>query len=342
MLSTPPPPAPPPPPTLEELAFYYGTDKSHDDHKYVDLYASLFDPIKDRVSNMTEIGLAQGQSLQVWHDYFPNAHIWGVDIHKGVIKHAVDLFKGDPRMHFLLANSRSQQSISKFRLANKSMDIIIDDGDHYPVVMQKTLIKWWPYLRPGGLYIIEDIATGANPTGQRYGGRGPFYRHGASPLTHNASFLSAETTKILREHDCYLVDTLVGHRAFETVRKALGVWMLDDVDHNSHLLVIRRRLEPRTHAVHSNLASKLAMWEKGVRPHLRREGSAQHQSSRRKKREEKHKAAGGAGTGASAASAGPASGPRAGGASAVAAVSVTAVPVIGDHAADAILRAAKG
>ena len=52
-----------------------GTDKSHDDHKYTDLYASLFDPIRDRVLNVTEIGIAMGQSLQVRS----RAHAWGRD-----------------------------------------------------------------------------------------------------------------------------------------------------------------------------------------------------------------------------------------------------------------------
>ena len=83
----------------------------------------LFDPIRDSVKNITEIGLAQGQSLQasrkyvgaergsaawhsqsaplvaqVWHDYFENAQIWGVDIHMGVIKHARKLFRDQPRV----------------------------------------------------------------------------------------------------------------------------------------------------------------------------------------------------------------------------------------------------
>lgn len=277
-LTQPPPPPPPmpPPPTLEELAFYYGTDKSHDDHKYVDLYSTLFDPIKHKIRNVTEIGLAQGQSLQVWHDYFAQAHIWGVDIHPAVIGHARALFKGDPRMHILMANSRSQ-AITRLGLSLESMDVIIDDGDHYPVVMQKTLIKWWPYVRKGGLYIIEDIATGANPTGQRYGGRGPFYPRGHSPLTHNTSFLMEATKQILRENDAFVVDTLVGHRAFNAFRKALGVWMHDNVDHNSHLLVMRKRNEPRTREVHSNLASKLAMWQRGVRPHLGDAGRAKRE-----------------------------------------------------------------
>ena len=57
-----------------------GTDKSRDDHKYTDLYAMLLDPIRDQVRNMTEVGIFMGQSLQVWSDFFPNAHLYGIDI----------------------------------------------------------------------------------------------------------------------------------------------------------------------------------------------------------------------------------------------------------------------
>lgn len=264
--------------TLESLAFYYGTDKSHDDHKYTDLYAALFDPIRKRVRNVTEIGLAQGQSMQVWRDYFSEAHIYGVDIHPGVIKHARQLFAGEPRVHILRANSRDESAVAHLGLSPGTMDVIIDDGDHYPPAMQKTLLQWWPYLAPGGYYCIEDIATGANAKGQRYGGKGPFFPPGYASLVHNFSFARpegvAEMRRIFDENDAFFVDTLVGHRAYESVRKALGLWMKDQVNHDSHILVIRRRAEPRTHEVHSALAKKLAMWETGVRPNLRRRRAA--------------------------------------------------------------------
>ena len=46
---------------LEALAFYYGTDKSRDDHKYTDLYALLFDARRHSFLNVTEIGIMSGQ-----------------------------------------------------------------------------------------------------------------------------------------------------------------------------------------------------------------------------------------------------------------------------------------
>jgi len=254
--------------SLEDLAFYYGTDKSRDDHKYTDLYASLFDPIRYQVRNVTEIGVAQGQSLQMWHDYFEGAHVWGVDIHMGVIKHARAMFAQHPRVHVLHASSKNPHDTRLLGLQPGSMDVIIDDGDHFPPVMEKTLHLWWPYVRPGGYYCIEDVATGPNLKGQRYGGKGPFYPSGFAPLVHNDTWIMPKTATLFAENDVFFVDTMVGHRAYESVRKALGFWMKDHVNHGSHILVVRKRVTPRTHAVHSALAKRRAMWEAGVRPML--------------------------------------------------------------------------
>ena len=34
----------------------------------------------EQVRNVTEVGVLFGRSLPMWHGYFPNARIWGVDI----------------------------------------------------------------------------------------------------------------------------------------------------------------------------------------------------------------------------------------------------------------------
>jgi len=251
-------------PSLEDLAYFYGTDKGHDDHKYTDLYHALFEPIRDRVVNITEIGIALGQSLQVWNDFFEGAHVWGVDIHPVVIKRARKIFAERPRVHILKANSKSND-VAHLGLAPNSMDIIIDDGDHYPPVMEKTLHRWWPYLKPGGYYCVEDVATGANAKGQRYGGKGPFFPAGSAPLVHNRTYVSDATAQLFHENDLFFADTHVGHRAHDQVRRALGLWMKDEVNHLSHVLVIRKRETPRRRRVESALWEKRAMQEKGFR-----------------------------------------------------------------------------
>ena len=189
----------------------------------------------------------------------------GVDIHPGVIKRARRQFAAVPRVHILRANSKSRDSMS-LGMAAGTMDIIIDDGDHYPPAMEKTLHRWWPFVRAGGYYCIEDVATGANAKGQRYGGRaGSFYfPPGSAPLVHNASYASAATQQLFAENDVFFVDTHVGHRAHEQVRRALGLWMKDRINHISHVLVLRKRETPRRRRVESALAERRAMQERGV------------------------------------------------------------------------------
>ena len=70
---------------LEELAYYYRTDKAHDDHKYTDVYGALLTPLRATVLNLTEIGIFTGASVQVWHDFFPRARIFGMDLNLGLV-----------------------------------------------------------------------------------------------------------------------------------------------------------------------------------------------------------------------------------------------------------------
>lgn len=261
---------------LEELAYAFGTDKSHDDHKYTDLYAALLDPIRASVRNMTEIGVSAGQSLQMWHEYFFAATVFGVDIFIPASTRRVAAELRRARLFKL--GSANAAKLAKLGLAEGSMDVIVDDGDHFPATQQATLHLWWPYLRPGGYYIVEDVATGANMRNQmRYQGKKD--RPGWSQLAHNRSFWLPRTVEIFAQNDVYapplypprrepvalrtpaltcalrrrrgrfFVDSLVGHRAFAEWWRQTKEYTHDEVSHNSHVLVIRRRLEPRTREV---------------------------------------------------------------------------------------------
>lgn len=257
---------------LEELAYRFATDKSHDDHKYVDLYSALFDPIKNGVRNVTEIGAAAGQSLQVWHEYFPAARLWGVDNY--ISRELRQVVQTLPRATVFAMDSSRRDQLLRTQLADTSMDIIIDDGDHFPDVQMRTLGLFWRLLRPGGYYCIEDISTGANRKNlQRYRGmRGP---PGYAPLVHNETYQDATLRQILRENDSFFVDSLVGHRDFRSFRRRTQPYVADSVDHNSHVLVIRKRLEPRQRPVvihrsgramnHPWAASNLRKMKKGER-----------------------------------------------------------------------------
>jgi hypothetical protein len=221
-------------PSLEKLMYKYGSDKSKDDHGYTNLYQILFDPIRDGVRNMTEIGISAGQSLQAWYDYFPNAEIHGYDLYIiPVVRKNLEPTKS--RVHIHIQNVL-EESLAHQGLVEESMDIVIEDASHAIEQQEALLQKMFPLVKPGGYYIIEDI--GFN--------QGGLHHQGGLQKFHEApEKLQPATQAILNSHDCVFVDTSPGHRAWDTwVAKSGMLWVKDHVNHNSYLFVIHKRVAP--------------------------------------------------------------------------------------------------
>lgn len=211
--------------SLEGLAYKAGTDKSKDDHKYVDVYAALFDPLRTSVRNITELGVAAGQSVELWHNYFPNAHVFGID--PDIRPRLRKDFSHMPRVHLLKADAYVS-SLDALSLTAGSMDIVIDDAQHETAQMERALATFFPLVRPGGYYVIEDIE---------------WDRETSSVRMLNTK-LSAATERVLHENAAFFVDSLFGHRNFSEWRRRTGDrWTLDRERHNSHLAIIRKRAD---------------------------------------------------------------------------------------------------
>jgi hypothetical protein len=154
--------------TLFELVKKYGTDKTLSG--YTNTYQDLFEPIRDKVHSVLEIGLGtldpsipssfvgnkrlfdfykQGGSLRVWRDFFTHAKIYGIDI-------AEDCMFEEERIKTFLFDS-SDANKCAYELKNLEFDVIIDDGNHDPKYQVKTLQNLFPLLNVNGYYIIEDI-----------------------------------------------------------------------------------------------------------------------------------------------------------------------------------------
>ena len=193
-------------PDLEHLAFHFGTDKSHDDHKYTDLYAMLFAPLRNTAQNITEIGIAAGQSLWLWNDYFPHAHIWGIDIAPNQLRQQRPAFTANaPRVHLLLGDVTNPSEVESFGFSPESMDVIIDDGPHSSGPNERILVNMWPYLKLGGYYCVEDIQTGIDDmaaTQSTASGAGVPGKPGWAYLAHGAAEgrMGEQARQILQEH----------------------------------------------------------------------------------------------------------------------------------------------
>jgi hypothetical protein len=159
---------------LGQLFRYYGSDK--DSHGYTSVYHALFNHLKEKPVTVLEIGIGTmipnvpssmvgyslpgykpGGSLRAWRDYFVNGSIYGADIQPDT------QFHDEPRIFTHLCDSTNKEKVQEFMksLGGAKFDIIIDDGSHLDANQLKTLSNFYPYLKDGGIYIIEDIYPGS-------------------------------------------------------------------------------------------------------------------------------------------------------------------------------------
>ncbi|MFZ4499967.1 MAG: hypothetical protein ACOYMZ_00530 [Minisyncoccia bacterium] len=136
--------------TLDEIALTYGTDKSSTFHNYTEKYDHYFSVMRNSTIRILEIGIQNGYSLKTWKEYFPNAEIYGIDI--------VDCtLMDEPRIKTLIGSQNDTTFLKQVQEQYGPFDIIIDDGSHYSTDMKISLDTLFPYLKQGGLYVVEDL-----------------------------------------------------------------------------------------------------------------------------------------------------------------------------------------
>jgi ubiquinone/menaquinone biosynthesis C-methylase UbiE len=145
---------------LTELADKYRTDK-HYEHDYFNLvYNDLFNPISKNIKKFVEVGIGGGGSVELWRDYFKNATIYGLDINPNIS------VENENRIKLKQINQSDKEQLNQFCLEHpdNDIDVILDDGSHKMYDQQITLAKFFKILKPGGIYIIEDLHTSLEAT----------------------------------------------------------------------------------------------------------------------------------------------------------------------------------
>jgi Glycosyl transferase family 2 len=132
------------------------TDKNTT-HSYLDLYQKLLEPKRLSATNVLEVGICAGGSIKLWHDYFTNATVYGLDImhRKDVWPEILDK---DRIKLYLETDAYDDTFFNKeFLDKNIKLDIIIDDGPHTLASMIKFVELYSQLLNDNGILIIEDI-----------------------------------------------------------------------------------------------------------------------------------------------------------------------------------------
>lgn len=226
---------------IEDLMYKYKSDKSREDHGYTKLYHMIFSPIRMSVRNITEIGIAAGQSLQAWYRYFPNADIHGFDISLDErVKENIDMLSPRVKAHITnILDENKVPNLAELGFLNETMDIIIDDGPHSLSTQESFLAKLFHILKPGGFYVIEDIGFAGKQAMKQF--------------HENPDQLNEATRQILESNDAIWVDSTIGHRAWDRWVRMVGKkWAANHTHHNSYCIVIQKRVKPLRKEVQMN------------------------------------------------------------------------------------------
>ncbi len=139
--------------SLVELSDIFGTDKRPSWHNFIELYDRYLTPLKDSVHRVFEIGVFNGASHKMWKCFFDSVEVYGIDLKQKPWVEKLGI-------HTYIANQANRDDLQRFiDESGGEFDVIIDDGGHWMNHQQVSLGFLFKHLKPGGLFIIEDVHT---------------------------------------------------------------------------------------------------------------------------------------------------------------------------------------
>jgi hypothetical protein len=138
---------------LDTLGIKHGTDKSSTYHDYLNFYERHFHCLKDKPIKLLEIGVLEGASLAVWEEYFAQGTIIGVDIDPETTR------LQRRRVLIETADQSNIEELVGIGMKHGPFDIVIEDGSHmweHQITSFRTL---FPFVKGGGIYVVEDLQT---------------------------------------------------------------------------------------------------------------------------------------------------------------------------------------
>ena len=127
-------------------------------HPYTAVYSLLLSKYKETPIRFSEIGIAGGSSLLMWSQYFLNSgrRLFFFDRDKSFIENG-----NAYQIPFVVCNEMDvtqEDSIrSGFQAIGGDLDVILDDSTHGIPEQVKIIKAGLPFLKSGGMFIIEDI-----------------------------------------------------------------------------------------------------------------------------------------------------------------------------------------
>lgn len=139
--------------TLDEIAKFYGTDKSSEHHNYCVKYEKYLPFNRYDKLMILEIGADRGASLKMWKDYYYRSQILGIDLQQ----HS-KLCEED-RIKIELGSQNDPNFLDFISHQYGPFDMIVDDGSHMNSDVIFSFKHLFKSIKPGGIYVVEDACT---------------------------------------------------------------------------------------------------------------------------------------------------------------------------------------
>lgn len=149
------------PRSLDALGRRLKTDKSSRKHDYLRTYEEFLAPFRNEKILVLELGIGAihiGHSLKLWADYFPRADIVGVDIVPATKAAEAESDRIAVEIGDLGDRGFVRTIARKYRPT-----VIVDDASHRWSHQIMAAEELFGRLRPGGVYICEDLHTSFRP-----------------------------------------------------------------------------------------------------------------------------------------------------------------------------------
>ena len=200
---------------LTKLGKKHNTDKATR-HGYTKIYHDLFSKYENDDIKILEIGADLGASHMMWKDYFVNGKVYCLDpfftisgngtptdvIKTKLENEGIIVHKGN------MLNREDNEKIAE--MADYEFDFIVEDAAHVSDATQMALGSLFPYLKSGGMYIIEDISTAIRRT---YGKINAWLKDGHGLVNDGAKengHYCVNSLGIYHKQEFHIHDTLKG------------------------------------------------------------------------------------------------------------------------------------
>lgn len=127
-------------------------------HPYTGVYAMIFAPLKNKEIHFAEIGVAGGSSVVLWWNYFRKASLAFFDRDQNFLDNVTKIGFPERVPYLGLIDVRVDGDTGRALKETGFMyDVVLDDSSHDYADQIRIVKESWPYIKPGGYMIVEDI-----------------------------------------------------------------------------------------------------------------------------------------------------------------------------------------